>query len=85
MVQASAADWAAVWLSRARQELIDLPVELVFFQHDELVVHAPAELAEGVAAVTVRAAEAARDLVFPETSATTPVRPVIVQCYADAK
>ena len=47
VVQASAADWAAVWLSRARQELIDLPVELVFFQHDELVVHAPPNWPKG--------------------------------------
>ncbi len=31
------------------------------------------------------AAESARRLVFPGSSVTTPVRPAIVECYADAK
>jgi DNA polymerase I len=51
VIQASAADWAAVWLSGLRAALLDVPgAELVFFQHDEVIVHCPAELADDVAA-----------------------------------
>ena len=86
VIQGSAADWAAVWLSGLRRDLRAVPgAELVFFQHDELIVQAPAESAELVAELTVAAAEAARQLVFPGASALTPVRPVLVDCYADAK
>ncbi len=86
VVQASAADWAAVWLSGLRRDLALVSgAELVFFQHDELVAHVPREGAEQVSDLTVAAAESARQLVFPGSAVTTPVRPVIVDCYADAK
>jgi len=86
VVQASAADWASVWLSGVRRDLTAVAgAELVFFQHDELIVHVPSANAPTVAEVTIAAAEAARRLVFPTSSVTTPVRPVIVDCYADAK
>ena len=75
-----------MWLSGLRRDLHDVPgAELVFFQHDELIVHVPQENASAVADLTIKAAEAARRLVFPTTLVTTPVRPVIVDCYADAK
>ena len=57
----------------------------MFFQHDEIVVHTPIETAELVGDLTVTAAESARMLVFPGTTVATPVRPVAVACYADAK
>jgi DNA polymerase-1 len=86
VIQASAADWAAVWLSQLRLGLMDVPdAELVFFQHDELIVHVPAEHADTVSALVVSAADTARELVFPGSVVQTPVRPVVVQCYADAK
>jgi len=86
VVQASAADWAAVWLTVLRLSVMDVPgAELVFFQHDELIVHVPAEHADRVSELIVRAADTARELVFPGTSVQTPVRPVAVRCYADAK
>ena len=86
VVQASAADWAAVWLSGLRRDLTQVPgAELVFFQHDELIVQVPVESASLVADLSIRAARAARDLVFPGSVVSTPVRPVIVDCYADAK
>lgn len=86
VVQGSAADWAGVWLSGLRRDLRSVPgAELVFFQHDELVVHCPVESAQEVASLTVAAAESARDLVFPGSKVATPVRPVLVDCYADAK
>ena len=86
IVQGSAADWAGVWLSGVRRDLFLVPgAELVFFQHDELVVHAPVDQAEQVAALVVAAAEAARTLVFPGATVATPVKPAIVSRYADAK
>ena len=86
VVQASAADWAAVWLSGLRRDLAEVPgAELVFFQHDELIVHVPTEDADLVIELTIAAAESARGLVFPGSAVTTPVRPVVVDCYADAK
>jgi DNA polymerase-1 len=86
VVQASAADWAAVWLAGLRTALSDVPAaELVFFQHDELIVHAPVGVAEEVATLIERAADAARRLVFPGSAVLTPVRPVLVDRYADAK
>ncbi len=86
VVQGSAADWAGVWLSGLRRDLRAVPgAELVFFQHDEIVVHTPIETAELVGDLTVAAAESARMLVFPGTTVATPVRPVAVACYADAK
>ncbi|MBM9468809.1 bifunctional 3'-5' exonuclease/DNA polymerase [Nakamurella leprariae] len=90
LVQASAADWAAVWLSLVRQELLAAagPIgetRTVLFQHDELVLHAPAEVADDVAQLVVDAADRARCLVFPGSPVETPVRAVVVQDYADAK
>jgi DNA polymerase-1 len=35
--------------------------------------------------LTMAAAKSARELVFPGSAVTTPVRPVVVDCYADAK
>jgi DNA polymerase-1 len=86
VVQGSAADWAAVWLSGLRRDLAAVPgAELVFFQHDELIVQVPAESAQLAADLTVAAAEAAKSLVFPMSLVATPVLPKVVDCYADAK
>ncbi|WP_415852576.1 DNA polymerase, partial [Streptomyces albus] len=50
VVQGSAADWAVLMLAGLRQRLMsqDLAAELVFFQHDEVIVHCPAAEAEAV-------------------------------------
>ncbi|HEY5879182.1 MAG TPA: bifunctional 3'-5' exonuclease/DNA polymerase [Nakamurella sp.] len=86
VVQGSAADWAAVWLAGLRTALVDVPgAELVFFQHDELIVHVPRVDADRVASLIEAAAQAARRMVFPGSAVATPVRPVIVKRYADAK
>ncbi len=86
VVQGSAADWAGVWLSVLRQELFVLPgAELVFFQHDEIVVHCPEPLTDAVRSACVTAAETARRLVFPGAAAQLPVRPVVVRRYSEAK
>jgi DNA polymerase I len=96
VVQASAADWALVLLAAARRRLADRPEglgppdrptgpHLVFFQHDEVVVHCPREDADRVAAAVRDAAEESRRLVFGDTAVRFPLSVAVVDCYADAK
>lgn len=86
VVQASASDWASVWLSLVRTELPELPgAEVVLFQHDEILIHTPAELADRVGVLLVTAAEQAGRLIFGDRAPRLPVRPIAVHCYADAK
>jgi DNA polymerase-1 len=112
VVQASAADWAVVFLVGLRRRLgfhtmnnesgvpaaptgeppgaqpaatDDGQPRLVFFQHDEVIVHCPASAADDVvAAVGAAAAEAGR-LVFGPTPVRFPVTTAVVTSYADAK
>nr|WP_157246592.1 bifunctional 3'-5' exonuclease/DNA polymerase [Nonomuraea typhae] len=84
VVQATAAEWALALLAVLRGRLPE-PARLVFFQHDEVMVHCPLDLAEPVtAAVTAAAAEASR-LLFGRTPVRFPMEAVAVSCYADAK
>jgi len=122
VVQASAADWAVVFLAGLRRRLAFLTLpdgsgvvpagvggpsgvvpagggacgapaadggqarpRLVFFQHDEVIVHCPEDLAgDVVSAVGEAAAEAGR-LVFGPTPVRFPVTTAVVTSYADAK
>ncbi|MCH0540685.1 bifunctional 3'-5' exonuclease/DNA polymerase [Streptomyces sp. MUM 203J] len=85
VVQGSAADWALLMLAALRRATAGMKAELVFFQHDEVIVHCPAEEAEAVA----EAIRAAGDLAGRITFGTTPVRfpftTATVQRYSDAK
>jgi DNA polymerase family A len=92
VVQASAADWALVLLAELRRRLTGLGAgdpagapRLVFFQHDEVIVDAPEELAGAVAEAIRDSAGAARRLVFGDTPVRFPMAAVVVECYADAK
>jgi hypothetical protein len=90
VVQASAADWALAALASLRRRLAALsqapaPPELVFFQHDEVIVHCPAPLADEVAAAAADAAAEAGRLLFGQTPVSFPMTTAIVDCYADAK
>lgn len=90
VVQASAADWASVWLSLLRQDIRGVDGdrargELVFFQHDEIVVHVPEVRAQEVAEQARSSAARATALVFPGVRVSIPVRPAIVGDYAAAK
>jgi len=62
----------------------DLP-ELVFFQHDEVIVHCPQDQADAVAEAVSRAATAASRLVFGPTRVAFPLSIAVVESYADAK
>ncbi|MGV9374586.1 bifunctional 3'-5' exonuclease/DNA polymerase [Nonomuraea sp. NPDC003707] len=84
VVQATAAEWALALMAVLRG-LLPEPARLVFFQHDEVMVHCPAEQAEEViAAVSSAAAEATR-LLFGATPVRFPMEAVAVSSYADAK
>ncbi|MFJ4937037.1 bifunctional 3'-5' exonuclease/DNA polymerase [Streptomyces pseudovenezuelae] len=85
VVQGSAADWALLLLAALRQTLAPMAAELVFFQHDEVIVHCPEEEAEAVVAAIGRASELAGRLTFGETPVRFPFTTAVVECYADAK
>ncbi|MDG4765660.1 bifunctional 3'-5' exonuclease/DNA polymerase [Solwaraspora sp. WMMD406] len=85
VIQATAAEWALILLATARQAITGTPAELVFFQHDEVVVHCPAEQAEEVAAGLRQAAERATRLLFGDTPVRVPLDVDIVTCYGDAR
>jgi DNA polymerase-1 len=95
VVQASAADWALVLLAGLRRRLAALddagpggPQDgpgLVFFQHDEVIVHCPEPMAGDVVAAIGGAAEEAGRLVFGDTPVRFPVSTAVVSSYADAK
>ncbi|KUN77413.1 3'-5' exonuclease [Streptomyces bungoensis] len=85
VVQGSAADWALLLLAALRQTLWDMRAELVFFQHDEVIVHCPAEEAGTVVEAVQDAAGLAGRLTFGETPVRFPFTTAVVECYADAK
>ncbi|MTE17155.1 bifunctional 3'-5' exonuclease/DNA polymerase [Nocardia aurantiaca] len=87
VVQGSAADWTLLVLAGLRHAMhqAGLRAELVFFQHDEVIVHCPADEAETVAAAIATAAETAGRLAFGPTPVRFPFTTAIVECYADAK
>lgn len=87
VVQGSAADWALLVLAGLRQALTHagLRAELVFFQHDEVIVHCPAEEAATVAEAIATAGESAGRIVFGPTPVRFPFTTAIVECYGDAK
>ncbi|GAA1958040.1 bifunctional 3'-5' exonuclease/DNA polymerase [Kitasatospora viridis] len=87
VIQASASDWALALLAALRRRLAGLPgrPHLVFFQHDEVLVHTPAELADQVVAAVTESATEATTLVFGPTPVQFPMSTAVVECYADAK
>jgi DNA polymerase-1 len=58
---------------------------LVFFQHDEVIVHCPEPVAAAVGQHIEEAAAQARRLLFGDTPVRLPVDVHIVESYADAK
>ncbi|MFK4544489.1 DNA polymerase-1 [Streptomyces tendae] len=85
VVQGSAADWALLLLAALRRTCADMAAELVFFQHDEVIVHCPEEETETVVAAIRDAAELAGRLTFGTTPVRFPFTTAVVECYADAK
>lgn len=87
MVQGSAADWALLLLAALRQSMAaaGLRAELVFFQHDEVIVHCPEEEAGTVVEAIRAAGELAGRTAFGETPVRFPFTTAVVERYADAK
>ncbi|SEG77483.1 DNA polymerase-1 [Actinacidiphila yanglinensis] len=87
VIQASASDWALAMLAALRRRLTAIGPEprLVFFQHDEVIVHTPAALAPAVEEAVAAAGDEARRLVFGPTPVPFPLETNVVECYADAK
>lgn len=91
VVQGTAAEWALCWLADIRLRLRAVKAaggndgELVFFLHDEVMLHVPAEAAERVSTMVQEAAERAATLMFGRIPVQFPVGVVTVDSYADAK
>jgi DNA polymerase-1 len=93
IVQGTAAEWALCWMASLRSRLMALSPavwftdgpHLVFFVHDELVVHTPAELAERVADEVRAAAADAGRLLFGALPVEFPLTVAIVDNYGEAK
>jgi DNA polymerase-1 len=101
VVQASAAEWALCWMAELRNRLAALEgaadavgrapepfsrrPHLVFFLHDEVMVHTPAALAEHVAAEIRASADSAGRLLFQDFPIEFPLSVAIVDDYASAK
>lgn len=99
VVQGTAAEWASCWLAGLRSALAALPVattagrapapfadraHLVYFLHDEVVVHAPAEQAEAVVEILREAAASAGRILFGSLDLEFPVSVAVVDSYAQA-
>ncbi|WP_223690470.1 bifunctional 3'-5' exonuclease/DNA polymerase [Leifsonia poae] len=93
VVQASAAEWALCWMAGLRNRLTELAPSarigegphLVYFLHDEVIVHAPASLAERTAEAVVDSAAEAGRLLFGGFPVEFPVTAAVVDDYAQAK
>ncbi|SBT47346.1 bifunctional 3'-5' exonuclease/DNA polymerase [Micromonospora narathiwatensis] len=84
VIQATAAEWASTLLATLRTALAGTGAELVFFQHDEVIVHCPAGRADAVAAAVTAAGAQATRLLFGDTPVRFPLDLSVVDCYADA-
>lgn len=87
VVQGSAADWALLLLAALRQALVSggMRAELVFFQHDEVIVHCPAGEAPAVVEAIREAGDLAGRIAFGETPVRFPFSTAVVERYSDAK
>ena len=93
VVQGSAAEWALCWMASLRGSLRELggtawltdAPHLVFFLHDEIVVHSPASMTDAVVAAIERAAVEAGRLLFGATPVEFPLSIAVVDNYGEAK
>ncbi|WP_125612449.1 bifunctional 3'-5' exonuclease/DNA polymerase [Specibacter cremeus] len=89
VVQGTAAEWACCWLAELRRRLrtmgSDGTPELVFFLHDEVMVHCPDELVGAVERAVHESARAAKELLFGTIPVDFPVTVVVVDSYDQAK
>jgi DNA polymerase-1 len=86
VVQGTAAEWALCWMAVLRRRLLAVPgrPHLVFFLHDEVMVHAPVDVADEVAVLVREAAVEAGRLLFGGTPVEFALDVSVVDSYADA-
>jgi DNA polymerase-1 len=97
VVQGTAAEWALCWMANLRRLLAGLDTsaevstgapagraELVYFLHDEVIVHTPASLVEPVREAVTRAAADAGRLMFGSFPVNFALDVVCVDNYAQA-
>jgi DNA polymerase-1 len=92
VVQGTGAEWALCWLADLRNRLWRLGEggavaerpHLVFFLHDEVVVHTPEHLAEAVGREVRGAAAEAGRLLFGSFPVDFPLDVAVVRSWADA-
>ncbi|WP_425546188.1 bifunctional 3'-5' exonuclease/DNA polymerase [Agromyces tropicus] len=100
VVQGTAAEWALCWLAGVRTRLSAMASgersagvpgpafarspHLVYFLHDELIVHAPAGMADDVAVAVREAAAEAGRLLFGEAPVEFPLDLAVTESYASA-
>ncbi|GAA1756192.1 bifunctional 3'-5' exonuclease/DNA polymerase [Agromyces humatus] len=100
VVQGSAAEWAICWMAALRPRLaqfapVAAPAErsgpvfarmphLVYFLHDEIIVHTPREHADEVAVAVRETAAAAARMLFGDFPVDFPLELAIVDSYAMA-
>jgi DNA polymerase-1 len=92
VVQGTAAEWALSWMASLRTRLatryggpLRQGAHLVFFVHDEIVVHSPAADADWVAEQITAAADDAGRILFGSFPITFPLSVGIVDDYGSAK
>ncbi len=91
VVQGTGAEWALCWIADLRNRLwrlgdgsLEQRPHLVFFVHDEVVVHTPAALADAVSQAAEEAAATASRLLFRDLVIDFPLTVNVVSSYADA-
>ena len=92
VVQGTGAEWTLCWLADLRNRLwrlggtgaVEQRPHLVFFLHDEVVVHTPEHLADDVADEVRRAADTAGRLLFGGFPVDFPLDVAVVTSWADA-
>jgi DNA polymerase-1 len=93
VVQGTGAEWALCWLADLRNRLwrlggtgrVEERPHLVFFLHDEVVVHTPEGMADAVAQEVRAAAATAGRLLFGDFPVDFPLDVSIVRSWADAE
>ncbi|WP_309133505.1 bifunctional 3'-5' exonuclease/DNA polymerase [Cellulomonas sp.] len=86
VVQGTAAEWAMCWMASLRRRLraIEGRPHLVFFLHDEVVVHSPADVADDVATAVRKSADEAGRLLFGDAPVDFALDLAVVDSYAAA-
>jgi DNA polymerase-1 len=92
VVQGTGAEWTLCWLAELRNRLwrlggtgtVSERPHLVFFLHDEVLVHTPEHLADDVADEVRRAAAEAGRLLFGAFPVDFPLDVAVVRSWADA-